>query len=59
MRRLLCLLFNRHKWRYLSDFTSRKCQVCNYRQRAWLKRKSYVWLSEGSIPEVSSSNTAA
>jgi hypothetical protein len=54
MRRLLCLLFNRHRWRYLSDFTSRQCEVCKHRQRAWLRDKGYVWLSEGVIPGATS-----
>jgi len=50
MTRWFCLFFERHKWRYLSDFTSRQCQICKSRQRAWLKDSSYVWLPEGKLP---------
>jgi hypothetical protein len=48
MRRLLCLLFDWHKWRYFRDFT-RQCQVCKSRQRAWIKDR-YVWLPEEKLP---------
>jgi len=27
MTRWFCFFFVRHKWRYLSDFTSRQCQL--------------------------------
>jgi len=50
MTRWFCFFFVRHKWRYLSDFTSRQCQLCKSRQRAWLKDRSYVWLPEGKLP---------
>jgi hypothetical protein len=50
MTRWFCFLFVRHKWRYLSDFTSRQCQSCKCRQRAWLKDRGYVWLPEGKLP---------
>jgi hypothetical protein len=59
MIKLLCLLFHWHRWRYLGDFTSRQCRICKHRQRAWLIDEGYVWLPEGTIPGVSSLNSAA